>query len=40
MNEVMNAEIPEINEDLWREFVEEFKFVYKEIYPKLAISPE
>lgn len=40
MNEVVNAEIPEINEELWKEFVEEFRFIYKEIYPRLSISPE
>ncbi len=40
MAEITTAQIPEINDELWRQFVEEFRFVYKDIYPKLTISQE
>jgi hypothetical protein len=35
-----NVEIPEINEDLWKEFEAEFKFIYEEAYPKLKLTAE
>jgi vacuolar protein sorting-associated protein 51 len=34
------TEIPEINEELWKEFDAEFKFIYEEAYPKLRLTAE